>query len=237
MRLSLVLPNIEQQKPTAPTHCPYEDCQSTQLRLHQEVIKPLRDTRYQQVTAYRYQCLKCKRTFRVYPSGVNSAPTSQRVKDLGVVLYLLGLSYRSVSQALEALGVYLCASCVYSAVQATLKQRAGLSRQHILDAVKAATNGTSATQVMYRGKWIPLRLSIDDIDTHNVTLSLEELTEDEAQELALLTALLAETRIDKDDGLLDANKSDTPKGKEEEQDSINKQGSTSIAMTPVLVGS
>jgi hypothetical protein len=35
------------------------------------------------------------------------AQTSQRAKGLGVMLYLLGLSYGVVSLALEALGVYM----------------------------------------------------------------------------------------------------------------------------------
>jgi transposase-like protein len=54
------------------------------------VRKALRDTVYQEVQVHRYQCLKCKRTFRVYPEGTTSAQTSQRVKGLAVMLYLLG---------------------------------------------------------------------------------------------------------------------------------------------------
>ena len=38
----------------------------------------------------RYQCLKCQRTFRVYPEGTTRAQTSLRVKGLAVMLYLLG---------------------------------------------------------------------------------------------------------------------------------------------------
>jgi len=54
------------------------------------VKKPLRDTKYAQVVAHRYQCLRCFRT--------------QHVKQLGILLYLLGLSYGAVSLALAALG-------------------------------------------------------------------------------------------------------------------------------------
>jgi transposase-like protein len=54
--------------------------------------------------AQRYKCLRCGRTFRVYPEGVTRAQTSKRVKGLAVMLYLLGLSYRVVALALEALG-------------------------------------------------------------------------------------------------------------------------------------
>lgn len=48
--------------------------------------KALRDTKHQQVEAYRYRCLKCGRTFRVYPAGVSQGQTSERVKGLAVML-------------------------------------------------------------------------------------------------------------------------------------------------------
>src|ERR1700694_1764259 len=77
------------------------------------VGKPLRDTVDHEVQVHRYQCLKCQRTFRVYPEGTTHAQTSQRVKGLAVMLYLLGLSYGATSLALEALGVSLCKSRIY----------------------------------------------------------------------------------------------------------------------------
>ena len=76
----------------------------------------MRDTRYSEVKAHRYECLRCKRTFRVYPKGVSKAQISLRVKGLGILLYLLGLSYGAASPALDALGVYMCKSRVYDAV-------------------------------------------------------------------------------------------------------------------------
>jgi hypothetical protein len=197
MRLSLVLTNIELEKPAPPTRCPYDDCQSTQLRLHQEVVKPLRDTRYQQVTAYRYQCLTCKRTFRVYPSGVNSAPTSQRVKDLGVILYMLGLSYRSVSHSLEALGIYLCASCIYSAVQATLREHPEIARQTLLQGVKTPGGSAGAAHVKFHGKWLPMSLVLGhNGDMREATLAFDELTEEDALELATSISPLAQVSVE-----------------------------------------
>ena len=198
MRLSLILPTTEMEKPTPPTRCPYDDCQSTRLRLHQEVVKPLRDTRYQQVIAYRYQCMQCKRTFRVYPPGVNAAPTSQRVKELGVVLYMLGLSYRSVSHTLEALGVYLCASCVYSAVQSAIKERPQLTRQPVLEGVKTLTGNTQGTKVRYRGQWLPLVLTVDEPSDghHELMLAIDDLNDDDAQALAQSIAPLAAVRLE-----------------------------------------
>jgi hypothetical protein len=62
-----------------------------------QVRKSLRDTVYHEVLVHRYRCLKCKRTFWVYPEGTTPAQTSQRVKGLAVLLYLLGLSYGATS--------------------------------------------------------------------------------------------------------------------------------------------
>jgi transposase-like protein len=57
------------------------------------------------VPAHRYRCLRCKRTFRVYPQGVTHAQTSQRVKGLAVLLYLLGLSYWPMGRSQPQLSV------------------------------------------------------------------------------------------------------------------------------------
>jgi transposase-like protein len=199
MRLSLILPDMELQKPTPPTQCPYEDCQSTQLRLHQEVVKPLRDTRYHYVVAHRYQCLTCKRTFRVYPQGVNSAPTSQRVKELGVILYMLGLSYRSVSHALEALGVYQCASCIYGSVQASMQHKPEIGRQALLEGIKSSGGGVPGnTLVKYRGQWHPLMLQLDEESTpqHEMVLSILDLLEEDAHALANAATPLVQVRLE-----------------------------------------
>jgi hypothetical protein len=60
------------------------------------VIKPILDSRYEQVQALRDDCLKGGHTFRVY-SQVQAAQISQRLKCMGVMLYLLGLSYEAVA--------------------------------------------------------------------------------------------------------------------------------------------
>ena len=144
MRLELLLPPVEPEEWQAPSVCPYARCGGRHFRLHQVVSKPLRDTVYQTVTARRYQCLRCRRTFRVYPTGVKRAPTSQRVKGLAVMLYLLGLSYGAVALALEALGAYLCKSQVYEAVQAAAKQVPGMKRRPSKSLVPSGRRDTGA---------------------------------------------------------------------------------------------
>jgi transposase-like protein len=101
MRLQMVLPKVDPEAIPQPSQCGYADCSSQQVRLHQPVTKAVRDTKYEQVEAHRYRCLKCGRTFRVYPAGVTQAQSSERVKGLALMLYLLGLSYGATALALE----------------------------------------------------------------------------------------------------------------------------------------
>ncbi|MCA1554568.1 MAG: transposase, partial [Chloroflexi bacterium] len=75
------------------------------------------------------RCLKCQRTFRVYPSGVSTAQQSATLKGLSVLLYVLGLSYQGVSDLLEALNQTLCKSSVYNNVQAAGERATQLRQQ------------------------------------------------------------------------------------------------------------
>jgi len=86
------------------------------------------------VVAHRYQCLRCLRTHRVYPKGISKDHISQRVKGLGILLYVVGLSYGAVSLALDALGVYMCKSRVYDAVQAAAERVPGMKHGQVFPA-------------------------------------------------------------------------------------------------------
>jgi hypothetical protein len=111
MRLHLLLPKVNPDQIAPPTRCVDAACTGKKFRFHQPVSKAVRDTVYHEVQAHRYQCLKCKRTFRVYPLGVSADQTSLRVKGLAVMLYVLGLSYGATSLALGALGVSMPTGC------------------------------------------------------------------------------------------------------------------------------
>jgi hypothetical protein len=148
---------------TVPTRCIYAGCGGKKFSLRQQVAKPLLDTVYQEVQVHRYQCLRCKRTFRVYPEGTTHAQTSQRVKGLAVMLYLLGLSYGAVSLALEGLGVSLCKSRVYDAVQEVAKRVPGLTRDRVFAGVKTSALGGDLTSVKCQGEWLPLGITVDPI--------------------------------------------------------------------------
>src|SRR6266536_4529076 len=126
MHLNVRLPAVQPETLQPPRTCPYahrrhwnQPCRGTHFKLHQvNCHKPLRDTRHTQVRAQRYRCLTCRRTFRVYPPGVNAAQQSATLKALSVLLYILGLSYQGVSDLLEALNQPVCKSSVYNNVQA-----------------------------------------------------------------------------------------------------------------------
>jgi transposase-like protein len=181
MRLRIILPKVSPEAITVPTHCIYAGCGGRKFHLRQQVIKPLRDTVYQQVQVPRYQCLRCKRTFRVYPEGTTKAQTSQRVKGLAVMLYLLGLSYGATSLALEALGVPLCKSRVYDAVQEVASRVPGLTRDQVFAGVKTPALGGDLTSVKCKGEWLPLGITVDPIS--GWALTIDALTGEDIQTL------------------------------------------------------
>jgi Transposase IS66 family len=181
MRLHLILPRVEPDQILPPTVCAYAGCPGQHFRLHQPVLKPVRDTVYAQVPTQRYHCLRCRRTFRVYPAGVTADHTSQRVKGLAVMLYLLGLSYGAVALALEALGVYMCKSRVYDAVQAAAQKVPGLKRRQVFGGVRTPAIAADVTSVKCAGRWLPLGLSVDPLS--GIVLSLDRLPNEEAQTL------------------------------------------------------
>jgi transposase-like protein len=137
MHLSVRLPKVEPLHIEPPTHCPLRDpknpkkqCNGTHFKAHElHCHKPVRDTRYSQVTAQRYRCLKCNRTFRIYPTGVSRDQQSDTLKGLSVLLYVLGLSYQGVADLLDALQYPLGKSTVYENVQAAGQRAIELRRQ------------------------------------------------------------------------------------------------------------
>jgi transposase-like protein len=181
MRLHLLLSKVDPKEINEPAECVYVGCGSKRLHLHQPVKKALRDTKHQQVEAHRYRCLKCGRTFRVYPKGVSQAQTSDRVKGLAVMLYLLGLSYGAVSLALESLEVPLSKTEVYNTVQAAARRMPGMKRDQVFGAVKTKAVGGDLTSVKCAGQWLHLGLSVDAIS--GLVLTIDELKAEDAQAL------------------------------------------------------
>ena len=189
MRLHLILPGVDPGHTPRPTCCPH--CGGKYFRLHQkEVVKPLRDTRHEQVTVQRYRCMGCQRTWRAYPRGVTREQVSQRVKGLAVMLYLLGLSYGAVALVLEALGVYMCKSRVYDAVQAAARRVPGMQKSTLLEGVQTPAVGGDLTSVRCNGRWLTLGLSVDDLT--GLVLTVDELSAEDSKTLQEWLAPIAE---------------------------------------------
>jgi hypothetical protein len=51
VRLQLIRPHVEPTEFEMRLTCPYQDCQSTHFRHHQEVDNPVKDTKYEAVSA------------------------------------------------------------------------------------------------------------------------------------------------------------------------------------------
>jgi transposase-like protein len=99
-----------------PERCPR--CGNPTFHSHGDKDKPIRDTRLPGVTVHRIQCPQCGKTVRLYPRGITVRDQSERVRGFSVLLWLLGLSYRGVEDALAGLGVVLKKSQIWNNVQA-----------------------------------------------------------------------------------------------------------------------
>lgn len=181
MRLKLILPVINPEQITKPEKCPHKKCSGKHFKVHQEVKKAIRDSKYTEVRVLRYECLKCRRTFRVYPQGVQKAHVSQRVKGMAVMLYVLGLSYGGVAIVMEALGVFLGKTSVYRAVQAAGKAVPGMKRTELFSGYRTKAIGADITRVKCKGKWLPIGVIVDPIN--GLVLSIDHLSGEDAEEL------------------------------------------------------
>lgn len=191
MRLLMRLPAVDPAALPEPHTCPH-GCGGQHFKLRQVVTKPLRDTKLAAVVAHRYGCVRCGRTFRVYPPGVSHAQTSARLRGLGVLLYLLGLSYGAVAITLEALGHSLSKVAVYNAVQAAGEKVPGLRR----DAVRVppgqrlvAALGADLTSVKCAGEWLTVGVSVDALG--GAALTVDVLDSGEAADLIAWLAEIA----------------------------------------------
>ena len=114
-RVRFALPQVKLHPDTRPSACPY--CGSVYLNRHGLVTKRIRDLYVSDVTVHRYRCCECSRTFRHYPHGVDRHDQSHRLRGLAALSWALGLSLRSVSHLLGALGCELSRMSVWRDVQ------------------------------------------------------------------------------------------------------------------------
>jgi transposase-like protein len=147
----------------------------------QEVTKKIVDAQHSEVTAWRYECKNCGRTFRVYPEGVSEKQISKRVNGMAIMLYVLGLSYGAVEIVLSSLGMSIGKTSVYRAVQSAAEKVPGLKREKIWTGYQTKAVGADVTSVRCNGKWIPIGIAVDA--SNGMVLSIDELPGEEAEQL------------------------------------------------------
>jgi hypothetical protein len=188
MRLTLILPPVQPAVYPAVTTCPYAACGGQHFQHWQAVPKPLRDTQLREVVAQRERCVRCGRTFRVYPQGVSHDQTSARLKGVAVMFYVLGMSYGAAAAALTALGWPLSKVAVYYAVQEAGAAAAGLRREAVArGGGRVLGLGADLTSVRCQGQWLTVGVSVDAV--RGTALSIDLLPNGEA---ATLTAWIQE---------------------------------------------
>lgn len=190
MRLTLILPPVQPEVYPAVAGCPYAGCDGRHVQHWQTVAKPVRDTQVTEVVAQRYRCVRCGRTFRVYPVGVSHDQTSARLKGVAVMFYVLGMSYGAVASAMAALGWPLSRVAVYYAVQEAGAAVAGLRREAMArGGGRIAALGVDLTSVRCAGQWLTVGIGVDAV--RGTALSLDLLPNGEASTLAAWIADLA----------------------------------------------
>jgi hypothetical protein len=156
-----------------PSRCPTPGCPGTAFWLHQEVVKPLRDTDLRTIAARRYGCYRCGHTFRVYPSGITSSQTSELVKALSVLFYHLGLSYGAASGILDALGLHQSKTQVYYSVRDAVGRAPDLPRRPVFQGTRRPAGDGACPLVGFDGRWLPIRLSENSLSRLIMTVAAE----------------------------------------------------------------
>jgi transposase-like protein len=191
MRLLVIPPPVQPEVYPEPAGCPAADCDSRYVQFRQAAKKPLRDPYVHEVIAQRWQCPRCGRTFRVYPVGVSHDQTSDRLKGLAVLLYVLGLSYGAVALALAAFGCPLSKVAVYYAVQEAGARVAGLRREAVKrGGGRVVGLGVDLTSVRCAGQWLTVGVGVDAV--HGLALTVDLLPNAEATTLTAWVAELAD---------------------------------------------
>ncbi|MFN4292966.1 MAG: transposase [Thermoflexales bacterium] len=172
MPIVLQLPAVDAEPHGRPQQCPF--CGSPTLQRWGSVRKTVRDQSYRSVLAYRYRCPRCGHTFRDYPSGVDRADQTQRLRKLAALLCALGLSVRGVSAVLAVFGVQLNRMTAWRDLQ---EQAALLTQRRSIRSVRVL--GVDGVYVKRGGQTRGVVVAVDMGDGQPVAVA--ELDERDAQ--------------------------------------------------------
>jgi len=153
-----VLPSV-QGEPKLERHCPH--CGRPNGRIHSAVRhRPISDLKVTSIPQRRMRCPYCGVTWTLRPTGVSpGCHRSRRLIGIGVVLYMLGLSYRAVQAFLPLLDCRGGKSSIERDIRAAgqcaldLHQRAPKMRVRVLgvDGTGAAMAGRDAGILFFVG--------------------------------------------------------------------------------------
>ena len=164
MRIRVRLPRVEPDVYGYPEECPYKGCDGRFFKAHgvKGEEKAIRDLNHEQVTSYRYRCVRCNRTFRVYPKGVSGAQQSDGLKAITVLLYALGLSYGAVEDFMTALGMAMSKTAVYYNVQEAGIASRSRQQAAVASGGKRAVIGSDGTYLKVKGEKVCIQVVVDD---------------------------------------------------------------------------
>src|SRR4051794_2568143 len=100
-----------------PERC--DRCGSQGFNLHQRASKSLKHPLLPRAAVVRFICKRCRKTTRLYPTGVDSARQTVALRQVSVMLYWLGLSYDGIREMLAHLDCPLSKATVWANVRAS----------------------------------------------------------------------------------------------------------------------
>ena len=192
MRIQVRLPTVEPEVYGYPEECPYEGCAGQFFKQHglRGEEKAIRDLHYAQVKSFRQRCLRCGRTFRVYPQGVSTGQQSDRLKAITVLLYVLGLSYGGVADFLSALGMAVSKTTVYNNVQEAGVASRSRQQAAVASGGKKAIIGSDGTYVKVKGEKVGIQVVVDD--QSGDLLGLDIVVSENSEEVRKIVKQVAE---------------------------------------------
>jgi transposase-like protein len=152
--VTLRLQDVKRKTTNRPQKCPY--CSGDTFQRWGQVQKPVRDLRYRTIHVYRYRCCHCHRTFRYYPQGVHRSDQTERLCKYAVILWVLGMSLRSVRLALSVFNLSISHMTVWRDLQ---EQADLLKKRRHWQSVRVL--GVDGAYPLLKGKKQPTIVAID----------------------------------------------------------------------------
>lgn len=141
-----------------PERC--ERCGSHGFNLHQRATKALKDPSLLRAPVLRYICKRCRKTTRLYPTGVDAARQTVALRQASVLLYWLGLSYDGMHDFLGHLNCPLSKATIWANVRSTglLGNRNRLRADAGTLVIQRRPDGAAARYLL-KGRAVAIRLS------------------------------------------------------------------------------